>query len=230
VPGEIRTILDACSMFSSLDPQRLDMLAAMARRRTCPRGEVIFRQDEPCPGLFIVGEGRVRIYKLAPSGKEHVLHLAGPGMTFAEVAVIGGFPCPAFAEAMEPTICALLPAEPFRRALHTDHELCLGLMTGMAGWVRTLVGLMEDIVLRDAIGRLARYLLDAAAGQGGDDIKLPALKRHLASHLNLTGETLSRTLKRLADAQLIEQIDARRLRIIDAAHLRDVADGLFPEL
>jgi CRP/FNR family transcriptional regulator len=230
VPGEIRAILEACSMFSSLDGQRLDMLAAMARRRTFPRGEMIFRQDEPCPGLFIVGQGRVRIYKLAPSGKEHVLHLAGPGMTFAEVAVIGDFPCPAFAEAMEPTNCALLPAEAFRRALRDDHELCLGLMTGMAGWVRTLVGLMEDIVLRDAIGRLARYLLDAAAGQGGEEIELPALKRHLASHLNLTSETLSRTLKRLADAQLIEQVDARRLRIIDAACLRDVADGLFPEL
>ena len=86
----------------------------------------------------------------------------------------------------------------------------LGMMSGLTLWVRHLVGLMEDVVLRDAAGRLARYLLDSQVGDDGL-VELPTLKRHLASHLNLTSETFSRTLRRLIDAGLFDQPPPRGL-------------------
>ncbi|UCD76583.1 MAG: Crp/Fnr family transcriptional regulator [Phycisphaerales bacterium] len=224
-PGQI---VRECRLFSGLTAEQLDRIAAMAQIRTFDRRRLIFQQDDPCPGLFIVGEGLVKVYNLAAGGKEHVLHLVEPGGTFAEVAAIGGFDCPASAEAMEPTICALLPLEPFKRVLAEDHGLCLGLLTGMAKWVRHFVGLMEDIVLRDALGRVAHYLLDTSGGRS-DQIALPAMKKDLASHLNLTSETLSRTLRRLTESDLIDLLDGRHIRIKDAEGLRSVADGMFPE-
>ena len=227
---EVRDIMVRCRLFDRVEGDRLEALIGLAQRRRYRAGTVIFRQGEECPGLYVVGEGLVRVYKLAHTGKEHILHLASPGMTFAEVAVIGGFECPACAAAVEETTCAVLPSVDFRRALERDHGLCLQLLTGMAGWVRQFVSLMEDLVLRDAAGRIARHLLEAARGQEGDALELPGLKRHLASHLNLTSETLSRTLKRLSEAGLVDSVDARRMRVLDAEGLRDVADGLYPEL
>lgn len=96
----------------------------------------------------------------------------------------------------------------------------------MAGWVKQLVGLMEDVVLRDAAGRVARYLLGVAEENGA--VRLPSLKRHLASHLNLTSETLSRTLRRLADGGLIVSGDDQSLTVLDHVGLEQVADGEFP--
>jgi CRP/FNR family transcriptional regulator len=223
MPSRAPDILRRCPLFAHLEPAQFDRLAAIAARRRLEAGEVAFRQDQPCPGLYVVGEGLVRLYKLAPSGKEHVLHLIEPGRTFAEVAVIGGFPAPATAEALEPTVCAMLPAEPLRRALDEDHALCKQLLVGLSLWVRHVVDLLEDVVLRDATGRLARYLLDAADPATGR-IDLPASKRHLASHLNLTSETLSRSLRRLTEAGLIEQHNHRRLRLADPEGLADAAE------
>lgn len=226
---EVEEALKACQLFETVEPAGRKRLVAMGQARSARKGAVIFRQGDPCPGIFVIGRGLVRLYKLAPSGKEHVLHILGPGQTFAEVATIGGFPCPATAEAVESTSCVLLPADPFRRALREDHGLCLQLMAGMALRVRSLLGLLEDIVLRDATGRLARYLLGSARGPKLE-VTLPSLKRHLASHLNLTSETLSRTLRRLAEAKLIESLGARKLRILDPTALGAAAEGLFPVL
>jgi CRP/FNR family transcriptional regulator, dissimilatory nitrate respiration regulator len=225
---EIADTLAACSFFSQVDGQSRKRLVRMAVRREYGKGETVFREGDAAPGVFVVASGLVRVFKLAPSGKEHVLHLAGPGMTFAEVAVLGNFPCPAFAEALEETTCVLLPVEPFMRALSEDHRLSLQILSSMAMWVKSLVSLLEDIVLRDAAGRVAGYLLQAQ-GEQGTAISLPSLKKHIASHLNLTSETLSRTLRQLRDERLISETDSG-LVIHDVPGLQRIAEGFFPRI
>jgi CRP/FNR family transcriptional regulator len=229
LPDPATDILRRCGFFGSLDEASYAKLARIAQTRRFERGRIVFAQGDEPPGMYIVIEGLVRIYNLAPSGKEHVLHLADCGQTFGEVAVMGDFPSPAFAEAIEPTRCLILPAGPFRQLLDDDHALCRLILTSMSRWVRHLVNLLEDIVLRDAAGRVARYLVDIHVKQG-NVVELPALKKHLASHLNLTSETLSRTLRRLTEAQLIEAGEGQTLHIRDSAGLADIAEGAFPRL
>jgi CRP-like cAMP-binding protein len=224
----VAEVIAACSFFSQVDEASRKRLARMAVLREYKKGEVVFQEGDPAPGVFIVESGLVRVYKLAPSGKEHVLHLAGPGMTFAEIAVLGAFPCPAFAEAIEQTHSVLLPSEPFTQALREDHRLCLQILSSMAMWVKTLVTLLEDIVLRDAAGRVAGYLLQAQADQG-PVISLPGLKKHVASHLNLTSETLSRTLRQMRDERMIVETEAG-LILKDLKGLQQIAEGFYPRI
>lgn len=222
-----QSILRKCMLFRGLDEDHLSALAKEAVAQSFQKGERIFSEGEACPGLYIVGTGLVRIYQLAPSGKMHVLHFAEPGRTFAEVAAMGGFDCPAHADAIERTQCALIPTDRFQNLLKTSHPLCLQLLTGMSLWVRQLVGLLEDVVLRDASGRIATYLLKVS-NDGQQPCALPMLRKDLASHLNLTSETLSRTLRRLAETGLIDMADPQRICVEDVSAMRDVAGGMLP--
>jgi CRP/FNR family transcriptional regulator len=217
-------ILKRCQILSHLSPEWLARLADESRVARFDRGQVIFRHGEPCPGLYCVGTGLVRVFQLAASGKELVLHFAEPGKTFGEVAALGGFPAPANAQAVEPSVCTVLPTSRFRQLLEDHHELCLQLLGGMALWVRQLVGLLEDIVLRDALGRVARHLL-LADEPGGAPFQLPMLKKDLAAHLNLTSETLSRTLRRLADCGAISVSGPQQIQVLDRTHLDRLARG-----
>ena len=220
----VADILQSCRMFADVEGKSFQRLATIARLVKFSKGQRIFLDGQPCPGVFVVGSGLVRVFKTAPSGKEHVLHMVGPGGSFAEVAAIGGFNVPASAEAITATTCMLLPLGPFRKAIEEDHPLCLGMMTGLAFWVKHLVGLMEDVVLRDAAGRLARYLLNSPTSDDGA-IELPTLKRHVASHLNLTSETFSRSLRRLIDVGAIAECEGSRIRLVDRNRLEAIAAG-----
>ena len=153
----------------------------------------------------------------------------GDRETFLEVASILGMKSPAFVEAIEDTTSVFLPNDAFRRALQEDHQLCLQLLGGMAMRVRQFVNLLEDIVLRDAISRVARHLLNLSQQQG-QTVSLPSFKKHLASHLNLTSETLSRCLRQLIDGEMIEAEEGGAIRVLDREALEEVAEGMYPRL
>ena len=220
------SIIAGCELFRGVSRAHRRRLVDMARRVTFATGTLVFRQDDPCPGIYCVGSGVIRVYRIGAGGKEHTLHMAGAGQTFAEVAVIGGFPCPAFAEVTRAAQCALLPASAVLAMLREEHAFCLELLVGMSHWVRHLTGLLEDITLRDASGRVARHLLQAGQdGRGRDSglVGLAGLKKHIASQLNLTSETFSRVLRKLADAGVVELVDEKRLRIADRNALESLS-------
>lgn len=222
-------ILNACKLFSRVTEPSRSALLDMAIIQHFSSGEMIFRQGEPCPGIFLVGMGLVRIFMLAPTGKQQMLHQITSGGSFAEVATIGQFDCPAFAEAVLDTDCLLLPNQRFQSTLQTDHALCLQLLGGLAGRVHHFLELLEDITLRDAAGRVARFLLKAV-DENHDRILLPGLKKDLANQLNLTSETFSRTLRRLFDAGIVTPGQGQELQITSYERLRQISDGLFPLL
>lgn len=216
-------IIAESSLFHGVSAANLRRLAEMARKVAYPAGALVFKQDDPCPGLFCVGTGSVRIYRIGAAGKEHTLHLAGPGQTFAEVAVIGQFPCPAYAEVTQAAQCALLPAGALLAMIHEDHAFCVELLVGMSQWVRHLTGRLEDLALRGADGRVARHLLQARVDARGT-VGLFGLKKHIASQLNLTSETFSRVLRRLVDADVVEIVDGKRVRILDPGALKAMSE------
>jgi CRP/FNR family transcriptional regulator, dissimilatory nitrate respiration regulator len=213
-PMNKTAILAECALFRGVSPGNRRRLLDMGRKVDFKSGALVFKQDDPCPGIYCVGSGTIRVYRIGAGGKEHTLHMAGQGQTFAEVAVIGGFACPAFAEVTHAAECVLLPTREIQSMLREEHAFCLELLLGMSQWVRYLTGLLEDITLRDASGRVARHLLQATPDARGT-IGLAGLKKHIASHLNLTSETFSRVLRKLADADMVEIIDEKRLRILD---------------
>lgn len=219
-----------CPLFARVQGASRERLVRMAQPKQFAKGERIADDGQECPGVYVIGEGLVRIFKLSPNGKEHVLHLAGRRETFLEVASILGMNSPAFVEAIEDTQTILLPNDAFRKALQEDHQLCLQLLGGMAMRVKQFVHLLEDIVLRDAISRVARHLLNLSQQQGQETVSLPSFKKHLASHLNLTSETLSRCLRQLIDGEMIEAEEGGAIRVLDRQALDEVAEGMYPRL
>src|SRR2546427_12575866 len=91
----LEAVLRKAPLFASLTEKELQALALRATRRQFQRGELLFGEGDPCTGLFVVTSGKVRIFKLSPSGREQVLAVEGPGNSFAELPVFDGGEFPA---------------------------------------------------------------------------------------------------------------------------------------
>ena len=65
-------------------------LAVHVTRKRFDRGELLFNEGDRCQGLYLVANGKVRIFRLSPSGREQILAVEGPGSSFAELPVFDG--------------------------------------------------------------------------------------------------------------------------------------------
>lgn len=210
--------------FESLDDETLLVIRPAAKRVVQPRNTVIFHAGEPCHGFYIIESGAVKVYRESSDGKEHVLHVAVPGDCFGEAALFLGKGYPASAAAVQDSVLILLRRDEFLQLLRDNPDVSFRLMGSMAVWAHRLVSSIEALALRDASSRFAGFVLSRAPAVGdGMVVDLGMPKQVLASHLGMTGETLSRLLARFEADGLIS-VKGRKLTILSAAELADVAE------
>lgn len=229
----IAETLKHVSLFAHLDDKAREAAAALAIARRLPAGQVLFREGDTADGFYVVLEGKVKVYKLAPDGRQQTLHVFGPGEALAEAAMFAGETFPAWAETLEASRLAFFPRDRIAEGLAEQPALALGMIASLAKLCRQMAGLVGQITLNDAAGRLARYLTDLARKKGvtmeaGARVRLDLPKGELAQLLNVAPETLSRAFGRLA-AQDLVAVDGKVITFRDPDGLEALATGVGGE-
>jgi CRP/FNR family transcriptional regulator len=208
--------LRAIPLFASLDEQTLADTNRRVRRCTFRPGQQITLEGEQPPGAFFVLRGRVRLSRTAPDGREQVLAMVGPGENFDLVSIFDGQPSPASARAMSPVVCLLLPRDELLTLIRQHPDLALAALSALAGQLRELVILVEDLAFRSVRARLARLLLNEA--QGGAAV---LTQQELAERAGTVREIAGRALRRMAEDGLV-RLERGRVIVLDAAGLERV--------
>lgn len=220
-------ILRRAPILSGLEPRDVSELAATAALREIPRGGQVFAEGDEALGFFVCAEGKLKVYKTAPDGREQILHFIFPGETFAEVALFAGRSYPASAQALEASRVVFIPRDGLVGLIKKRTDIAFKLLAGSALWVRRLTDLVAEYA-KAVPSRLAGYLLAEALRQrptalaDGARVRLAVNKGELAAHLGTVAETLSRAFGKLRDEGVIE-VEEREITIKDLAALRDLA-------
>jgi CRP/FNR family transcriptional regulator len=222
---EITKFLASVPLFGGLTSAQYDELAMIATSQTFAKGQPIFAEGDPGAGLFVVGSGLVKIYKLSLDGKEQILHLFGPGEPFAEIAVFTGSAYPAHALALEESRVFFFPRRAFIDLIRANPDLAMNMMAALSMRLKKFSRLIEDLSLKEVPGRLAAHLLFLSEQQGDSDtVALPVSKTQLASLLGTIPETLSRMLAKLAKQGYLA-INGPQITILQRDRLEDLAAG-----
>lgn len=221
--ADVRGLLGRLPMFAAVDATSLDRIAEHVTEHRLARGEVLFRQNSPCTGFYVVVHGQMKLAVSAPNGNEKVLEIIPAHMSFGEAVMFLGRPFPVTAEALTDSLVLGVPRDPVQDLIDSDKLFARKMLAGLSLRLHSLVKDVEGYALRSSTQRLIGYLLREAGDEseaGPVEIDLPTSKQVLASRLSVTPETFSRILHNLGSAGLLE-VDGKTIRVPDLAKLRD---------
>lgn len=216
-----KQILQASFLFGGLPLRQFEDLAAIAVEKTYQKGETIFLEGDKGIGFYMVGEGKVKIFKVSSGGKEHILHIFGEGEPFGEVPVFYGQPFPANAEALVKTRTLFFPRDRFVQLVEANPTMALNMLAVLSMRLRRFAGQIENLSLKEVPARLASYLLYLSKEQGeAEVVELDISKGQLASLLGTIPETLSRIFAKMTEEGLIK-VNGRAIHLLDRDGLGD---------
>ncbi len=198
--------LRRCPLFTGTRAADLDRIAALTTRKRLDKGEYLFHEGMPVRGFFIVKAGAVKVHRVNPVGKEQVIRIFRPIESFAEEALMSHQGYLADACATEPTEVLVIQRAGFLAMVEGQPELALRLLRSLNRHVQILVGLLDDLTLKDVKTRLANWLIQQCPDPGSREpfrIQLPTTKRVLAAELGTVSETLSRTVAKFRALNLL---------------------------
>ncbi len=209
-------------LLCELSEAELQRVAAKARQRRLAEGQWLFRQGDAAEHFFLVVEGQMRLFRLAPDGGEKVIEIVSPGQTFAEALMFLNAPrYPVCAAALERTELIAIDARDFAAMLRGSVDTCFALLGALSRRLRGLIGEIDNLTLHTAKSRLARWLL-AHCPEDRRALMLDVRKGVLASRLSIQPETFSRVIGQLT-AQRIIAVQGAHITILDRTALVGIA-------
>jgi CRP-like cAMP-binding protein len=198
---QLEGVLAVTPVFKKLSPQDRHTVAQAATLKTYEKGQTIFEQAAPPDGFYTIAAGRLKIFKMLPTGKDMILEVFGRGDPLGALAAYDGRPFPASAVALEPTVCVVIPRAVFFRLLEEHPSLVRGLMLGMTVRLVELTNRIAELSGTRIEPRFARLFLKLAgemsrAERGGIFIPLALSRQELADMTGTTIETAIRIMSR----------------------------------
>ena len=220
---KILDIISAIPVFNGLPDDQIAAIKRIAREKPVSKGEIIFSEGDEGQGFFVVAEGRVKIYKMSPEGKEQILHILGRGQPFGEVSVFAGQKFPAYAQALDSGRVLFFPRIAIVDLIAANPSLALNMLAVMSKKLRQFAVQIENLSLKEMPARLASYLIYLAQEQQSEAaVTLKISKGQLASILGTIPETLSRGFAKLSGQNLI-RVKGKTITLLDRRGLEDLA-------
>ncbi|MEV4125790.1 Crp/Fnr family transcriptional regulator [Nocardia sp. NPDC049707] len=199
-------------------------------RHRWPTGAVLLHEGDMSDHVLVIESGWVKVSSSAPSGKQVVLGIRGPGELLGELSAIDTGARSATITAISPVIATAVQGRVFRALLISDGALTFDLLRTVVTRLREADVHRLDYGAYTVTERLARLLLEYAQRYGRPDadrvvIALPLTQTELANAANASREAVAKAFKHLREIGAIRT--ARRcVELLRPDLLAEVAEGL----
>ena len=189
----------------TLSDADLSAMGSHAIARSYPKNTIIVTEGDQTDSLYIILEGRVKVFVSDDDGHEVLLLTQGAGEYFGELVLDEG-PRSASVMTLEPARFFVVPKQDFHDFVSKNPAFALSLIEKLISRVRSLTASVKSLALMDVYGRVARLLLELAE-ESGDTLAIPQrlTQQDIASRIGASREMVSRILKDLSTGGYLTQ-------------------------
>ena len=187
----------------------------------CDPGTILIDHEGGGERLYIVKQGRARLYRLTGDGRKLVIGIAGPGATFGELSLLNESMAGTFAEAIDDCTFCVMSDEVFRSVVAAHPSFGLRVIEFLGQRLNDAEAALERVAFHSIPARTARILLDHADADGHVE---GFSHQDLAEMVGTSRESITRTLLQFKSEGALT-IHRRCIALKDVARLSRYADS-----
>jgi CRP/FNR family transcriptional regulator len=214
------------NVFDVLKEEQVMKIAENSKIIELKAGNMLFRPEDMVESIYIIHQGKVKIYKLNEAGKQLTLAYLVPGNIIGEVDIFSMRPRGVFAEIAEDAMLCVINKDYLREIILNYPELTEKMFELVCSRVKEL----EDDVYNQAIcntrDKIVNKLLNMSQLEKDNSNSKTAIiditHQELAEMIGSSRETVSLTLKTLENSHYIKLLHGKIK--IDIANLKKIKE------
>ena len=195
-------------------------VAGAAVMQHVPKKEVLYFPSEASDSVYILKEGKVKVYRQTPDGKEIILNIISPGEMFGELGIAGQQEREEAAEVMEDAIVCIIPLKQMQELMLCMPSLNTEILKRLGARVKKVQNRLESLICKNAEQRIRSLIKEIAQEHGrviaGDpeqvEVKLGLTHADIAKLTATCRQSVSSLLKDLEKQGLIKY-DRKRIYV-----------------
>lgn len=182
-------------MWEQLTAREQETLSNAASYQTVNKGTVLHNGAADCTGLMLVCSGQLRAYILSEEGREITLYrlFEMDICLFSASCIMHSVQFDVTIEAEKDSSFWLIPTDVYQQMMKTSAPLANYTNEIMASRFSEVIWLMEQVMWKSFDQRLAAFLLEEAALEGGERLKMT--HEMIGNHLGSAREVVTRMLR-----------------------------------
>lgn len=224
-------ILRDVPLFRNLSDETTSQLESRITMRRLEEGETYISAGQAPRTVAVVLTGQLKLYRVNRAGKEQVFAFLKPGDVFGLSVLTDPQTTMSMSGiARAHTDIAELDASVLREAIKREPQFALALLSEQGRRLRRMTDLADQLSLKDAHNRLARWLdlwisqVQPEAGEGDYMIVLPFTQSEIAAQIGTVREVVSRGFSRMEKEGML-RASGKRVTIVSRRRLRQLADA-----
>lgn len=210
--GNATALLEGVPLFSGLSSEELQLIEAVATRKTYRKNTVVMERGDESTSLYVLLSGKAKVFVSDEDGKELVLNLLEPGAHLGELSLLGAACRTASVMTCEDSRFLIISKQDFVSCLTNNPQVNLNLIRHLVERIQVLTERVGTLVLRDVYGRLTATLQELAREEQGRLITGRVTQQELGEMVGASREMVSRVLKELKQGGYIT-IEHKRIEI-----------------